>query len=43
MTKIVKENQPFARIELDYKQAKEIIKTLGEEFKIELIDEFKSQ
>ena len=43
MTKIVKENQPFHRIELDYTQAKEIIKMLGEEFKIDLIDEFKAE
>lgn len=42
MGKIVKENQPLTRIELDYDQAKNIIKTLGEEFKIELIDEFKT-
>jgi threonyl-tRNA synthetase len=42
MTKIVKEGQPFHRIDLNYKQAKEIIKMLGEEFKIELIDEFKA-
>jgi len=40
--KIIKENQPLTRIELDYDQAKNIIKTLGEEFKIELIDEFKA-
>lgn len=43
MTKIIKENQPFHRIELDYDQAKEIIKMLGEEFKIDLIDEFKKE
>lgn len=43
MTKIIKENQPFHRIELDYKQAKEIITMLGEEFKIDLIDEFKKE
>ena len=43
MTKIVKENQPFHRIELDYAQAKAIIKMLGEEFKIDLIDEFKKE
>ncbi len=43
MTKIVKEGQVFHRIELDYKQAKEIIKMLGEEFKIELIEEFKAE
>ena len=42
MTKIIKEGQPFHKIDLDYKQAKEIIKMLGEEFKIELIDEFKA-
>lgn len=43
MTKIVKEGQPFHKIDLDYKQAKEIIKMLGEEFKIDLIDEFKKE
>lgn len=43
MTKIIKEGQPFYRIDLNYKQAKEIIKMLGEEFKIELIDEFKKE
>jgi threonyl-tRNA synthetase len=43
MQKIVKENQPFQRIETDYKQAKEIIKMMGEDFKIELLDEFKEQ
>src|SRR5574344_675242 len=34
MTKIIKENQPFQRIDLEYSQAKEIISMLGEEFKI---------
>ncbi|MEI6673069.1 MAG: hypothetical protein WCL02_07260 [bacterium] len=43
MTKIVKEGQSFHRIELEYDQAKEIITMLGEEFKIELIDEFKAE
>ncbi len=43
MTKIIKENQPFHRIELDYDQAKEIIVMLWEEFKIDLIDEFKKE
>ncbi|MFZ2718785.1 MAG: threonine--tRNA ligase, partial [Candidatus Absconditicoccaceae bacterium] len=43
MQKIIKENQPFHRIETAYDQAKEIIKIMGEEFKIELLDEFKSQ
>ena len=43
MTKIVKESQLFHRIELKYDQAKEIITMLGEEFKIELIDEFKAE
>ena len=42
MTKIIKENQPFQRIDLDYDQAKQIISMLGEQFKIELIDEFKA-
>lgn len=43
MTKIVKESQLFHRIDLDYKQAKEIITMLEAEFKIDLIDEFKAQ
>lgn len=43
MTKIVKEGQNFERIELTYDQAKEIIIMLGEEFKIDLIDEFKAE
>ena len=42
MVKIVKESQIFHRIDLNYDQAKEIITMLGEEFKIELIDEFKA-
>lgn len=40
---IIKENQPFHRIDVDYKKAKEIVKMMGEEFKIELMDEFKAQ
>ncbi|MFA6255739.1 MAG: threonine--tRNA ligase [Candidatus Absconditabacterales bacterium] len=43
MVKIVKESQLFHRIDLNYKQAKEIITMLGEEFKIELIEEFKKE
>lgn len=43
MQKIAKENQPFHRIEADYDQAKEIILIMWEEFKIELLDEFKSE
>ncbi|MEI8008962.1 MAG: hypothetical protein WCI00_06315 [bacterium] len=43
MVKIVKESQLFHRIELKYDQAKEIITMLGEEFKIELIEEFKAE
>lgn len=43
MQKITKENQPFHRIETDYDKAKEIIKIMWEDFKIELLDEFKSQ
>jgi threonyl-tRNA synthetase len=43
MVKIVKETQTFDRIELTYEQAKAIITMLGEEFKIELIDEFKAK
>ena len=42
MVKIVKESQKFVRVDLDYDQAKEIITMLGEQFKIELIDEFKA-
>jgi len=41
LQKIIKENQPFTRVEFDYNQAKEIITMLGEEFKIDLIDWFK--
>lgn len=41
LQKIIKEGQPFTRVEFDYKQAKEIITMLGEEFKIDLIDGFK--
>jgi threonyl-tRNA synthetase len=43
MVKIVKETQKFDRIELTYDQAKAIIIMLGEEFKIDLIDEFKAE
>ena len=43
MVKIVKESQLFHRVELKYDQAKEIITMLGEEFKIELIEEFKAE
>ncbi|EKD24752.1 MAG: hypothetical protein ACD_80C00166G0013 [uncultured bacterium (gcode 4)] len=43
MTKIVKENQVFHRVDLNYDEAKEIITMLGAEFKIELIDEFKAE
>ena len=43
MVKIIKESQLFHKIELDYKQAKELIIMLGEEFKIDLIDEFKKE
>ena len=42
LQKIIKENQPFTRVEFDYDQAKEIITMLGEEFKIDLIDGFKT-
>lgn len=41
MVKIIKEGQTFTRIELTYDQARAIIEMLGEEFKIDLIDEFK--
>ena len=41
LQKIIKEHQPFTRVEFDYDQAKEIITMLGEEFKIDLIDGFK--
>lgn len=43
MVKIVKETQKYDRIEMTYDEAKEIILMLGEEFKIELIDEFKAE
>lgn len=43
MTKIIKESQLFHRIDVDYKQAKELITMLGEEFKVELIEEFKAE
>ena len=43
MTKIIKESQLFHRIDLSYDEAKEIITMLGEQFKIELIDEFKAE
>jgi len=42
LQKIIKEGQPFTRVEFDYDQAKEIITMLGEEFKIDLIDGFKA-
>jgi len=42
MTKIVKEGQPFHRIDLNYDQAKEMIKILGQDFKLELLEEFKT-
>lgn len=42
MQGIVKENQPFHRIEVDHKQAKEIVNMMGEEFKLELLEEFKT-
>jgi len=43
MQKITKENQNFIRVESDYKWAKEIILSLWEKLKIELLDEFKQQ
>jgi ABC-type tungstate transport system permease subunit len=43
MVKIVKETQNFDRIDLTYTQAKEIVTMLGEEFKIDLINEFKAE
>ncbi len=42
VTKIVKEGQPFHRIDLNYDQAKEMIKILGQDFKLELLEEFKT-
>jgi threonyl-tRNA synthetase len=42
MSKIIKENQPFKRIDVDYDKAKEIISLMGEAFKIDLLDEFKA-
>lgn len=41
MTKIIKEGQPFHRIDLNYDQAKEMINILGQDFKLELLEEFK--
>lgn len=43
MVKIVKESQKFDRINMTYEEAKQVILMLGEEFKIELIDEFKAE
>lgn len=43
MQKIVKEGQPFLRVEVDYTKAKEIIEMMGEDFKIELLDGFKAE
>lgn len=43
MVKIVKETQKFDRINMTYEEAKQVIIMLGEEFKIELIDEFKAE
>jgi len=43
MQKIVKEGQPFIRVEVDYNKAKEIIEMMGEDFKIELLDGFKAE
>jgi threonyl-tRNA synthetase len=43
MVKIVKETQKFDRINMTYEEAKQVIIMLGEEFKVELIDEFKAE
>ncbi|MFA5747882.1 MAG: threonine--tRNA ligase, partial [Candidatus Absconditabacterales bacterium] len=43
MQKITKENQQFVKIDTDYKQSKEIIEIMEQDFKVELLDEFKSQ
>ena len=43
MQKITKENQNFIKINSDYKLAKEIIWILWENFKIELLEEFKQK
>ncbi|MEI7563654.1 MAG: hypothetical protein WCJ39_08755 [bacterium] len=42
MQGIAKENQTFHRIEVDYAQAKEIVNMMNEEFKLELLEEFKT-
>ncbi len=42
MQGIVKENQPFHRIDVDYKKAKEIVAMMDEKFKLELLEEFKT-
>ena len=42
MQKIAKENQPFKRIDVDYDKATEIVSLMGESFKQELLDEFKT-
>ena len=42
MKKIITQNQEFKRFEVDYSQAREILKAMNEEFKSELIDRFES-
>ena len=42
MKKIVSQNQDFQMFEVTYEQAREIIKMMGEDFKIELVDMIES-
>ncbi len=42
MKKIITQNQDFKKFEVDYTKAREILKTMNEEFKTELIDRFES-
>ncbi|NDK09708.1 threonine--tRNA ligase [Candidatus Gracilibacteria bacterium] len=42
MKKIISQNQDFQMFEVSYDEAREILKTMGEEFKIELVDRLES-
>lgn len=42
MKKIVSQNQDFQMFEVSYNEAREIIKMMGEDFKIEIIDMLES-
>lgn len=42
MKKIITQNQEFKKFEVDYSQARKILKEMNEEFKSELIDRFES-